>query len=101
DHSTREQTEARLAKEGSQFRPEQLTGLADTLADYLNPDGPSPAAARPRRRGLTLGNQHADGTSQLRGWLTPAARATLEAVWAKLAAPGMCNPTDDTPGVGG
>ncbi|HEY2504272.1 MAG TPA: HNH endonuclease signature motif containing protein [Mycobacterium sp.] len=101
DHSTREQTEARLAKEGSQFRPEQLTGLADTLADYLNPDGTFTDGDRARRRGLTLGNQQADGTSQLRGWLTPEARATLEAVWAKLAAPGMCNPTDDTPCVDG
>jgi hypothetical protein len=39
--------------------------------------------------------------SALRGWLTPEARATLEAVWAKLAAPGMCNATDDTPSVDG
>jgi hypothetical protein len=101
DHSTREQTEARLAKEGSQFRPEQLTGLADTLADYLNPDGAFTDGDRARRRGLTLANQQADGMSQLRGWLTPEARATLEAVWAKLAAPGMCNPIDDTPCVDG
>ena len=39
--------------------------------------------------------------SELRGWLTPEARATLEAVWAKLAAPGMCNPDDDTPCIDG
>jgi hypothetical protein len=39
--------------------------------------------------------------SQLYGWITPEIRATLEAVWAKLAAPGMCNPTDDTPCVDG
>jgi hypothetical protein len=101
DHSTREQTEARLAKEGSQFRPEQLAGLADHIADWLNPDGTYTDVDRARRRGLTLGNQHADGMSQLRGWLTPEARATLEAVWAKLAAPGMANPTDDTPCVDG
>jgi len=101
DHSTREQTEARLAKEGSQFRPEQLAGLADHIADWLNPGGTYTDVDRARRRGLTLGNQHADGMSQLRGWLTPEARATLEAVWAKLAAPGMANPTDDTPCVDG
>jgi hypothetical protein len=93
DHSTREQTEARLAKEGSQFRPEQLTGLADTLADYLNPDGAFTDGDRARRRGLTLANQQADGMSQLRGWLTPEARATLEAVWAKLAAPACATPS--------
>ncbi|HWF29552.1 MAG TPA: 13E12 repeat family protein, partial [Mycobacterium sp.] len=101
DAETREQVEARLAKQGSQFRPEQLAGLADTLADCLNPDGTFADEDRARRRGLSLGNQQADGMSQLRGWLTPETRATLEAVLAKLAAPGMCNPTDDTPCVDG
>ncbi|OBI46073.1 13E12 repeat family protein, partial [Mycobacterium colombiense] len=101
DVATRDQAEARLAKEGTRFRPEQLAKLASTLADCLNPDGTFTDEDRARRRGLTLGNQHADGMSALRGWLTPEARATLEAVLAKLAAPGMCNPLDDTPCVGG
>lgn len=39
--------------------------------------------------------------SALRGWITPELRATLEAVLAKLAAPGMCNPFDETPCVDG
>jgi uncharacterized protein DUF222 len=39
--------------------------------------------------------------SELRGVLTPEARATVEAVLAKLAAPGVCNPGDDTPVVDG
>src|SRR6202020_1449128 len=34
-------------------------------------------------------------------YLTPEARATLDAVFAKLAAPGMCNPADDQPCTGG
>ncbi|OMC19739.1 HNH endonuclease signature motif containing protein, partial [Mycobacterium sp. SP-6446] len=101
DHATREQVEAKLAEQGTQFRPEQLAALAHTLADCLNPDGTYTDDDRARRRGLTLGNQHADGMSQLRGWLTPELRATLEAVLAKLAAPGMCNPDDDTPTVDG
>jgi hypothetical protein len=96
DRATRELAEAALARLGSQFRPETLTGLADHLADRLNPDGTFTDEDRARRRGLTLGNQHPDGMSQLHGWITPEIRATLEAVWAKLAAPGMCNPTDDT-----
>ena len=33
---------------------------------------------RARRRGLTLGKQGVDGMSQLRGWLTPEARATVD-----------------------
>jgi hypothetical protein len=101
DTATREQAEAELATQGGQYRPEQLGALADTLADALNPDGTYTDEDRARRRGLMLGNQGPDGMSPLRGWLTPEARATLEIVWAKLAAPGMCNPNDDTPTVDG
>jgi hypothetical protein len=97
----RERAEAQLARHGSQYCPEQLAGLAERMADALNPDGTYRDEDRARRRGLTLGNQQADGMSQLRGWLTPETRATLEAVLAKLAAPGMCNPLDDTPCVDG
>lgn len=101
DLATREQAEARLAQEGSRFRPEQLAGLANALADCLNPDGTLTDEDRARQRGLTLGSQQRDGMSQLRGWLTPEARATLEAVLAKLAAPGMCNPDEERPCVDG
>ncbi|MEE6138975.1 HNH endonuclease signature motif containing protein [Mycobacterium sp. 050128] len=101
DAVTREQVEAKLAKEGTQYRPEQLAGLADTLADCLNPDGNYTDEDRARRRGLTLGHQQPDGMSALSGWLTPELRASLEAVLAKLAAPGMCNPTDDAPCIDG
>ncbi len=95
DQPTREQVEARLASEGSRFRPEQLAELAAVLADCLNPDGNYTDNDRARSRGLTLGPQGADGMSELRGRLTPEARATLESVLAKLAAPGMCNPLDE------
>jgi hypothetical protein len=101
DAETREAAEAQLAELGTQFRPEPLAGLADRLMDWLNPDGSFTDEDRARRRGLTLGKQQADGMSALRGWLTPEARATLEAVWAKLAAPGMCNPSDENPCVDG
>ncbi len=98
---TREQAEAKLAMEGARYRPEQLGKLADMLANCLNPDGCFSDEDRARQRRLTLGNQQADGMSPLRGWLTPEARATFEAVLAKLAAPGMCNPLDDSPCVDG
>jgi hypothetical protein len=101
DDATRERAEADLAKQGTQYRPEQLAALADTLADCINPDGTFTDEDRAHRRGLTLGNQESDGMSALRGWLTPELRATLEAVLAKLAAPGMCNPLDETPCVDG
>ncbi|MCV7232245.1 DUF222 domain-containing protein [Mycobacterium branderi] len=75
--------------------------LAQRLTDCLNPDGDFSDDERARRRGLTLGKQGPDLMSHLSGWITPELRATLEAVWAKLAAPGMCNPDDTTPVVDG
>ncbi|WP_342167434.1 HNH endonuclease [Mycobacterium avium subsp. hominissuis] len=101
DQATRERAETDLANQGGRYRPEHLAALAGTLADCLNPDGLYRDEDRARRRSLTLGNQHADGMSELRGWLSPELRATLEAVLAKLAAPGMCNPLDENPCVDG
>ncbi|OBH98724.1 HNH endonuclease signature motif containing protein [Mycobacterium sp. E2733] len=101
DFATRQAVEADLATHGTRYRPEQLAELADHIADCLNPDGTYTDDDRARRRGLTLGKQQADGMSELRGLLTPEARATVEAVLAKLAAPGMCNPLDDAPCVDG
>jgi len=101
DAATREQAEADLARKGTQYRPEQLRRFADRLTDYLNPDGTYTDDDRARRRCLTLGKQQADGMSELRGWVSPELRAALEALLAKLAAPGMCNPDDDTAVVDG
>lgn len=97
DVETREKAEAHLVELATSHRPDELAKLADRLAYCLNPDGNYTDEDRARRRGLTLGNQDADGMSPLRGWLTPELRATFEAVLAKLAAPGMCNPEDQTP----
>ncbi|WP_231984414.1 DUF222 domain-containing protein, partial [Mycobacterium sp. E342] len=55
DFATREAVETDLAAHGTQYRPEQLAALADTLADCLNPDGTYTDDDRARRRGLTLG----------------------------------------------
>jgi hypothetical protein len=101
DAGTRDSAERHLAGLASKYRPDQVRGLADRLADCLNPDGTYTDDDRARRRGLTLGKQGVDGMSPVRGWLTPEARATVEAVLAKVAAPGMCNPDDDAPVVDG
>ncbi len=93
--------EKQLAAKASEFRPEQFAKLARRLMDCLNPDGSYTDADRARVRGLVLGNQQADGMSRLTGWLTPEARASWEAVLAKLAAPGVCNPDDDSAVVDG
>jgi uncharacterized protein DUF222 len=97
DATTRECAEADLARAATKHRPDVVRKLADRIACYLNPDGELSDADRARRRGLTLSTQAGDGMSRLSGWLTPEARAGLEAALAKLAAPGMCNPDDETP----
>ncbi len=101
DVDTRDSAEKHLAELSTQFRPDQVADLADGLADCINPDGTYTDEDRARRRGLTLGKRGLDGMSELRALLTPEARATVEAVLAKTAAPGMCNPEDDTPVVDG
>jgi Domain of unknown function (DUF222) len=97
DIETREKAEAHLARLATGFRPEQVAKLADRLTDCLDPDGEFSDEDRARRRGLTMTVQDVDGMSRLCGWITPELRAGLEAIWAKLAAPGMCNPEDHTP----
>jgi hypothetical protein len=101
DVETRVKAEAQLAGLGGQHRPDELSRLADKLTDCLNPDGNFTDDDRARRRGITIGKQSIDGMSPITGYLTPEARATLDAVFAKLAAPGMCNPYDATPCVDG
>ena len=101
DIETRHNAEAQLARLAGEHRPDELARLADKLTDCLNPDGDLTEHDRARRRGLTIGQQDLDGMSPISGWLTPEARATLDAVFAKLAAPGMCNPDDDQPCISG
>uniref|UniRef100_UPI0031CE1C02 HNH endonuclease signature motif containing protein n=1 Tax=Mycobacterium sp. TaxID=1785 RepID=UPI0031CE1C02 len=101
DIETRAKAEAHLARLAGQYRPDELAKLADKLTDCLNPDGDFTDIDRAKRRGLTIGKQDLDGMSPISGYLTPEARATWDAVFAKLAAPGMCNPADETPCVSG
>jgi hypothetical protein len=101
DVETRIKAEAQLAELGGQHRPDELSKLADKLTDCLNPDGNFTDDDRARRRGITIGNQGIAGMSPITGYLTPEARATLDAVFAKLAAPGMCNAFDQQPVVDG
>jgi Domain of unknown function (DUF222) len=101
DIETRAKAEAHLAGLACEYRPDELAKLADKLLDCLNPDGDFTDVDRARRRGLSIGNQDIDGMSPISGYLTPEARATIDAVFAKLAAPGMCNPDDIEPCVSG
>ena len=98
DVDTRAAADRQLASLGAGLTPQDLKKAADRLAAMIDHDGPEPTDAdRARKRGIRLGEQQADGMSRLSGWITPEARATYEAIQAKLAAPGMCNPDDETP----
>jgi hypothetical protein len=97
-----DKAEAFLAEQAALLRPDQLEKLAAQLALRLNPDGTFSDADRARKRGFTwCGGQGPDGMSTGKLIATPELRAMLEAWMAKFAAPGMCNPDDQTPTVTG
>jgi hypothetical protein len=97
DAATREAADKDLARKASQYRPDELAKYAQRIMDWLNPDGEFRDQERARKRGITLGQQEYDGMSRISGMVTPDLRAAIEAMLAKLAAPGVCNPEDDTP----
>ncbi|MGD1281885.1 HNH endonuclease signature motif containing protein [Mycobacterium seoulense] len=97
DAVTRESAEADLAAKATGYRPDELARYAQRVMDWLHPDGDFSDAERARKRGITLGAQEFDGMSRLGGLVTPELRAAIEAMLAKLAAPGACNPDDETP----
>jgi hypothetical protein len=102
DYATREHAEAQLAEIACGLGPAELRQAADRLMALLNQDGDLPDDAdRARRRFLSVSKQGVDGMSEITGLLDPEARATVDAVLAKWAAPGMCNPDDDAPCVDG
>ena len=101
DIETRQACEADLARIASEHTPDALRKVADRLMALVHPGGDFSDVDRARRRGLMIGKQEADGMSKISGTLDPEARATLDAVLAKWAAPGMCNPDDESPCVAG
>jgi hypothetical protein len=101
DFETRQACEADLARIAGEHTPDALRKAANRLMALVHTDGDFSDVDRARRRGLILGKQQADGTSKFSGLLDAEARATFEAVFAKWAGPGMCNPDDDAACVDG
>jgi Domain of unknown function (DUF222) len=93
--------EAPVAEIACGVNPDELRAAAGRLAALLDEDGELSDRDRARRRYLSIGKQQPDGTSELRGRLDPEGRAVLDAVLAKLTAPGMCNPDDESPCIDG
>ena len=102
DSVTRDQIEVDLATVATGVGPKELKDHAARTLFLLDQDGPEPDdTERQRRRGVTTGRQQPDGMTAWSGNLTPEANAIYEAIFAKLAAPGMCNPADPQPCISG
>ena len=97
----RERTEQMLGEMAADLRPDQLQKAADNIAARINPDGTFSDIDRARKRGFSWTPQGSDGMSQGTLIATPELRATLDAVIAKLGAPGVGNPDDAMPTVDG
>jgi hypothetical protein len=96
-----ERAEKQLAYQAAQLRPDQLHNVANRAAVLINPDGKFSDADRAHQRGFTWCRQRADGMSLGKLVASPELRANLDAWLARFAAPGMCNPDDETPCVTG
>src|SRR6478752_1427761 len=102
DTITGEQIEVDLVRVAVGVGPKELKDTAALRLFLLDQDGPEPEdTERARTRGLSKGKQRRNGNVPVRGELTPEAWATLEAILAKFAAPGMCNPDDPAPCMSG
>lgn len=85
DVDTRTVAEAHLAELAAGLGPEELREAAGRLLSMIDQDGPEPSEEyHARKRGLMLGPQQRDGMSRVWGYLDPEARATWEAVFAKI-----------------
>ncbi|UXA08775.1 HNH endonuclease [Mycobacterium sp. SMC-2] len=98
---TVEKAERFLAQQAAKLRPDQLEKAARRCALQLNPDGKFSDNDRARQRGFTWCGQRADGMSLGKLVASPELRANIDAWLARFAAPGMCNPDDESPCVAG
>lgn len=93
----REKAEAFLADQATALRPDELHAAADHLLALMGHEDDFTDTDRARRRSFTWSPQDPDGMSRAILWATPALRAEIDAVLAAWAAPGKCNPNDETP----
>ena len=96
-----EHAERFLADQATKLRPDQLETAAKLCALKINPDGKFSDDDRARQRGFTWSGQRADGMSVGKLVASPELRANIDAWLARFAAPGVCNPDDETPCVDG
>ncbi|MBI5337473.1 MAG: DUF222 domain-containing protein [Mycolicibacterium rufum] len=98
DTTTREQFEVDLVRDAVGAGPSAVKDAADQRLFLLDQDGPAPDEhERARTRGVIKHQQRRDAMTDLAARLTPEAWAVWEVLFAKYAAPGMCNPDDAEP----
>ena len=97
----RAEAEERLAHYATYLRPDQVKECANRLSVQLNPDDAFTEQDRARKRYVNLKAQDVDKMRAGSFRVTPEVAAYLEVIFAKLAAPGMCNPDDAVPTVDG
>ena len=98
DAQTRDQFEVDLVRVAVGVGPKELRDCADRTLFLLDQDGAEPEdAERARTRAVSKGRQGRDKMTPITARLTPEAWAVWEVIFAKYAAPGMCNPDDPQP----
>ena len=98
DATTCGQLEVDLVRVATGVGPKELKDTAALRLFLLDQDGPEPDDTdRARTRRVTVGRQGRDAMTPLIANLTPEAWAVWEVIFAKYAAPGMCNPADPEP----
>ncbi|MGE2735035.1 HNH endonuclease signature motif containing protein [Mycolicibacterium vaccae] len=98
DPATREKIEVDLVRNAIGNGPKELKDAAEQTLFLLDQDGAEPDdAERARKRSVSISKQGHDAMSAMTAQLTPEARAVWEAIFAKYAALGMCNPDDPEP----
>ncbi len=101
DYQTREDAERQLGQHACELDADSFAEVVARTAYLLNQDGEFSDVDRAANRHVLMSRQGADGMVTVRAKLTPEAAATLEPIFEKLAAPGMCNPDDEAPCVDG
>lgn len=98
DGDTRARIECDWVRHAVGSGPKELTDQVNRTLFLLDQDGPMPDdAERARRRGVSVAKQQPTGMTELKAALTPQAWAVWEVLFARYAAPGMCNPANENP----
>lgn len=94
--NVRDKAEAMMAEFARTLTPKQILKAGAELLSRIDPDGAlADERDRARRRSVLVDDQDDQLMSEIDGTLTPKARAMLDVILAKMAAPGMNNPDDE------